>query len=172
MRDITRRALLSAAGAATALLLLPRTTWSRARLALSAAAKQALGASPLVYITPLKKDGGESRCHAEVWFVADGDDALVVTGSDAWRAVAIGKGNTQARLWLGDFGVWTDADSGWKSAPSFDADAKLERDAAAHAHGLALFGTKYAAEWGKWGPRFKDGLADGSRVLIRYRARA
>ena len=34
---------------------------------------------------------------------------------------------------------------------------------------LEAFGAKYADEWGSWGPRFRDGLADGSRVLLRYR---
>ena len=34
---------------------------------------------------------------------------------------------------------------------------------------LAAFGAKYPDEWDKWEPRFRKGLADGSRVLIRYR---
>jgi hypothetical protein len=170
--DLTRRAFLASAGAASALLLLPRAGFARARLALGDAARQALATSPLVYVSPLRKDGSESRCHAEVWFVADGDGALVVTGSDRWRAVAITQGHTRARLWVGDFGVWTDADGGWKRAPSFDADASLVTDPVEHARALALFGAKYSAQWDSWGPKFRKGLADGSRVLIRYAARS
>ena len=33
---------------------------------------------------------------------------------------------------------------------------------------MAAFSKRYAEEWGKWGPRFERGRADGSRVLIRY----
>ena len=31
---------------------------------------------------------------------------------------------------------------------------------------LAAFGEKYPDEWDKWEPRFRKGLADGSRVLV------
>lgn len=39
--------------------------------------------SDLVYVTPMRSNGAESRCQAEVWFVEDGGDAVVVTASDA-----------------------------------------------------------------------------------------
>jgi hypothetical protein len=165
---LTRRELLIAGASAA---LLPRL--ARAEGAgLSAAARAALGTSPLVYVSPLKRDGSESRCHAEVWFAGDGESALVVTSAKAWRAQAIGKGLTRARLWVGDHGVWDPSlrTRDFQAAPSFLAEASLERAPAAHDHALVLFGAKYTAEWGSWGPRFKNGLADGSRVLIRYRA--
>jgi hypothetical protein len=137
--------------------------------ALSDAARAALATSPLVYVSALKRDGAESRCHAEVWFVKDGDDALVVTGAERWRARAIGKGLSRARLWVGDHGVWAEGkNDAFRGAPSFLAEAKLEAGPAQHDHALVLFGSKYTKEWGSWGPRFKNGLADGSRVLIRY----
>jgi hypothetical protein len=165
---LTRRELLIAGAAAT---LMPRLVRAEAG-ALSAAARGALGTSPLVYVTPLQRDGGESRCHAEVWFAADGDSALVVTASGAWRARAIEKGLHRARLWVGDHGVWDPSlkTRAFEAAPSFLAEATLEKAQAAHDHALTLFGSKYTREWGSWGPRFKNGLADGSRVLIRYRA--
>lgn len=169
--QLTRRELLIAGSASAASALLPR--FARADAAgLSAAARAALGTSALVYVTALKRDGAESRCHAEVWFVKDGDSALVVTGSDRWRAQAIQKGLTRARLWVGDHGVW-DArgkDTAYQGAPSFLAAAGIEIAPAQHDHALSLFGSKYTKEWGSWGPRFKNGLADGSRVLIRYSA--
>jgi hypothetical protein len=165
---LSRRELLIAGAAAA---LLPRLARAEAG-ALSAAARAALGSSPLVYVSTLKRDGNESRCHAEVWFVGDGDSALVVTSAQAWRAQAIGKGLTRARLWVGDHGVWDQSmkTRPFQAAPSFVAAASLEPAQAAHDHALALFGSKYTREWGSWGPRFKNGLADGSRVLIRYRA--
>jgi hypothetical protein len=162
---ITRRGFLVAAAAGTAGLALPRLARADHHEGALAAA---MAASPLVYVSPLKKDGSESTCHGEVWFVAEGKDALVVTAHDRWKAKSLAAGLDRARLWVGDFGVWTKADGKWKTAPTFDAKVALEKDAAAQASALALFGKKYPAEWDKWGPRFKDGLADGSRVLLRY----
>lgn len=164
---VTRRRLLAAAGAGAAWLLLPRSARA-ADFALSDAARAALAASPLVYVSPLKRDGSESACHAEMWFVADGGDVLVVTAAERWRARAIRRGLGRARLWVGDFGVWTRSGGRFRSAPSFLAGASLEADAAVRERALAAYGQKYPDEWDKWRPRFRDGLADGSRVLIRY----
>lgn len=164
----TRRAFLAAAGAGVAALWLPR----RARAAPfepSEALRGALSTSPLVYVSPLKQDGGESACHGEVWFVTEGGDVLVVTAAERWKAKTIAAGRDRARLWVGDFGVWTRAEEKWKSAPTFDTKAAFEKDPAARERALEAFGNKYPAEWDKWGPRFRAGLADGTRVLIRYR---
>lgn len=41
----------------------------------------------------------------------------------------------------------------------------------AHLHGAVLeaMGPKYVEEgWGTWGNRFRTGLADGDRVMLRY----
>lgn len=164
---ITRRRFLSLAAAGAAAWLLPRRGGALA-FELPAAAREALAASPLVYVSPLKKDGSESTCHGEVWFVQDGADALVVTAADRWKARSLRDGRGRARLWVGDFGVWTSAGEKYRSAPTFVAAVSLDADPAVRERALAAFGGKYAAEWGKWGPRFRDGLADGSRVLLRY----
>ena len=165
---ITRRRFLFATAAGAAALWLPRRVLGD-EAAPRAALQGALATSPLIYVSPLGKDGGESTCHGEVWFVAEGGDVLVVTAADRWKAKAIAAGRDGARLWVGDFGVWTRAEGKWRTAPVFDARAAFEKDPAAHERALEAFGKKYPAEWGKWGPRFRDGLADGSRVMIRYR---
>ena len=165
---ITRRRLI-ALGAGTIVAL----AWPRpVRAVLGSDVTALLERSGFVYVSPLKRDGSESRCHAEVWFVGDGDSALVVTSAKAWRAQAIGKGLSRARVWVGDHGVWDPSgkERAFQAAPSFVAEAALEKAQSAHDHALALFGSKYTREWGSWGPRFQKGLADGSRVLIRYRA--
>jgi hypothetical protein len=164
---LSRRAFLAATAAGVAGLLLPRRAWGDPGAG-SDAMRAALGASPLVYVSPLKKDGAESTCHGEVWFVPDGADVLVVTANDRWKARALGAGLDRARLWVGDYGVWTRSGGRFKSAPSFVAAASFEKDAAARERALGAFGKKYPREWDKWGPRFREGLADGSRVLIRY----
>jgi len=165
---LDRRHFLRHAGlAAGALLVRPRLVWADTA-PLSEAARAALSESPLVYISPLKKNGAESTCHGEVWFVTDGDDVLLCTGAKGWRARAVKAGLDRARLWVGDFGVWKTAGGKFREAPTFDATAVLEADAAARESALEAFGKKYPDEWSKWGPRFRDGLADGSRELVRY----
>jgi len=129
----------------------------------------ALAKSQLVYLTPILADGRESACHGEVWFVPHAGDIFVSTQTTTWRARAVAQGLTRAKIWIGEFGVWSKAEDRFRSAPFLEIEGRTETDAAVQGEVLKLFGAKYAAEWGTWGPRFHDGLADGSRVLLRYR---
>ena len=159
MFTLTRRSLIAAAAAVPAVTLLSRVSWADEQ-------------SPLIYITPIKSNGEESACQAEVWYLGDGDNMYVVTDATAWRAKAVGLGLTSARIWVGDVGLWQKSDGKYKDLPQVNAGASLETDAAEHARLLELFGQKYTAEWAKWGPRFSNGLADGSRVMLKYSAAA
>lgn len=165
---LTRRTLLRGTALAASALLLPSFARRAHAYELPAQASSALAASPLVYVSPLLADGKESKCHGEVWFVAEGSDVLVVTASDRWKAEALAKGLDQARLWVGDHGVWKRSGGAFKKSPTFAATATLVEAPAARAKALAAFGAKYPDEWDKWGPRFRNGLEDKSRVLIRY----
>ena len=127
-----------------------------------------LDKSALIYLSPLRSDGGESRCHGEVWFIHHESEVYVVTRSDAWRAEALRRGLSRAAIWIGEFGPWKKAKDTYRSAPYLTLEGRLEPDTGVHATILSKFGEKYASEWGTWGPRFHDGLADGSRVLLRY----
>jgi hypothetical protein len=169
---LTRRELLWGAGLALGALALPRGRVRAAESALSEAARGALGSSPLVYISPLKADGSESSCHGEVWFTPDGDDVLIVTGSERWKSRALAKGWDRARIWVGDFGPVGKAGERYREAPSFDAQVRRDADPAAFERLMAAFGGKYPDEWGKWEPRFRKGYGDGSRVLLRYAPQA
>lgn len=162
---LTRRELLRA-GALTvgAVALLPRIGFA-ADAAWLAAAKT----SPLVYVSPLKKDGAESRCHGEVWFFLDGGDVVLATSVKSWKARALGLGRDQARVWVGDFGTYAGARDKVAAAPTFLAHAAIDRDPATFQRLLAAYGTKYPDEWAKWKPRFESSYADGSRVVIRYK---
>jgi len=168
---VSRRAFLEAAAAlGGALLLPPRAAWSAGEFRASETARAAIAESPLVYIAPLRSDGSESSCHAEVWFVPDGGDLLVATTLERWRARAVKRGLDRARLWVGDFGPWKKSQGKFKTAPTFLARAEFVPGAdAAIERALARFGSKYSDGWENFGPRFRSGLADGSRVLIRYR---
>jgi len=166
---IDRRSFLTAAASAAAALLLPRPLRAaESASGFTPAAAKAAATSPLVYVSPLLRDGSESRCHGEVWFVKDGQDLLVVTSPERWRAACIAQGLDRARVWIGDHGVWKRSGGSFRKAPSYVATARIDADRGAHARALEAFGGKYAAEWSKWGPRFSKGLASGERVLIRY----
>ena len=161
----TRRTILAGISLAPAIPLLTRAAWAGE----VATPEDKLETSRLVYLTPIKSNGEESRCKAEIWFAHDAGNVYVVTPPDAWRAQAVRQGLTRARIWVGDFGVWTQADGAFRDAPEFMATASIETDAAVHARILETMGGKYAdTGWSRWGPRFHEGLVDGSRVMIRY----
>lgn len=137
-------------------------------------ANEAAGALPaeadnsrVIYVTPLKKDASESTCQSEVWFLRDGGDLYVVTQSEAWRARAISRGLDVAKVWIGDVGVWS-RNPEYRDLPFVLTRASIIKDPAVHTSMLDKFGGKYSDEWPVWGPRWAEGLADGSRVMIRY----
>jgi len=163
--ELSRRELLVAGACALgAVALWPRSAFATSEPAWLAAAKT----SPLVYVSPLLKDGGESRCHGEVWFFVDGGDVVLATATKTWKARALELGRDRARIWVGDFGPFVKTPEKVKTAPSFVAKASLEKDRAVFDRLLAAYAAKYADEWGKWQPRFESSYADGSRIVIRY----
>ena len=132
---------------------------------------RALNTSPYVYVSPLKGDGSESACHAEVWFAWLDGAAVTIVASDRWKAKAVAKGLDRARIWVGDHGRWKGLlgrNESFRGAPSFEAHATAVRDDALLDHLLAAYGRKYPEEIENWRDRMRSGHADGSRVLIRY----
>ena len=160
-----RRELLKGAGLLLgALAFAPR---ARAEdppaFALPADASAEFEKAPLVYISPLKRNGSESRCHGEVWYFMDGGDVVIGTSPDRWKGRALKQGLDRARLWVpkgsGDF----------RGGYTFVGRASIDSDPGTFDRLLARYAQKYPDEWGTWGPRFKKGRADGTRVLIRYK---
>lgn len=161
---IDRRSFL---GAALGLLCSPLATLARA-----GGLESALASSPFVYVSPLRSDGNESRCHAEVWYGWIDGSVVLITGHDRWKARAVGRGLDRARIWVGDYGRWkrlVGHDESFRKGPSFVARAEVVRDAALLDTLLAIYDEKYPEEIGAWRDRMRKGYADGSRVLIRYR---
>lgn len=156
---ITRRTLLGTAAAAA--LVAP---FARGNEAL----QTAMSESPLIYLTPLQSSGAESRCQAEIWYALHEGAMYVVTATEAWRSEAIRRGLDRARIWVGDVGGWHGADGSYRNLPVVEATASVELDAARREQVLAAMGVKYADEWPTWGPRFRNALADGSRVMLKY----
>ncbi len=135
----------------------------------STAADEGLRSSDLVYLTPIKSNGMESSCQAEIWFVYDGASIYVCTGSESWRTQAPKQGLTSTKIWVGDLGRWKATKGKYKQLPSLMAQASIETDTQEQERVLELFGNKYSLSWLVWGPRFRKGLGDGSRSLIRYK---
>ncbi|MEX0943621.1 MAG: hypothetical protein WD002_13875 [Pseudomonadales bacterium] len=160
----TRRKFMESTAATLVLLNLPFVArGSHHELA------EKLKQTNLIYVTPIRTDGKESRCQAEIWFAADGTDMYVCTGTGSWRARAPRKGLSKARVWIGDLGNWRSTGGRYRKLPSVEARVAIIEDRAEQDRVLALFGDKYTAEWGSWGPRFRNGLDDGSRTMLRYR---
>lgn len=168
--DWTRRRVLAGAGVLLCGWLLPpvRARAADEGFALPPRTRSALATSPLVYVSPLLADGRESTCHGEVWYFVDDGDVVIFTAVDRWKARAVRRGRDRARLWVGDFGPVGRAGDRYRSAPSFVARAGIDPRKAVFDRLMSAFAIRYADEWGKWGPRFRKGWDEGSRVMIRY----
>jgi hypothetical protein len=172
MQPIDRRGfLVLALGVATLPLLGRAAKAAPTAPALAAATVRALETSPYVYVSPLKQDGQESSCHAEVWFAWLDGAAMLITASDRWKAKSVAAGRDRARLWVGDYGRWKQIvgrNEDFKKGPSFEARARLVKDPAVLERLIVLYEKKYPAEIEKWRDKFKSGFASGERVLIAY----
>jgi hypothetical protein len=167
---VTRRALLRAGAITLGLAALaPRRLFAAdAPFQLAQPTLDALQSSKLVYVSPLKKDGSESKCHGEVWYFWDRDAVVIATATTGWKTRAVRAGNDRARLWVGDFGPYAKARDKVRAAPGFTAHAAVDPDPATFQRLLESYGTRYPDEWGKWKPRFESSHADGSRTVVRY----
>lgn len=172
MHGLTRRELLAAIGGAAITPLIARAARAAGEApGLPEATRKLLETSPYVYVSPLKKDGQESTCHGEVWFAWLDGAAVLITARDGWKARSLASGRDRARLWVGDHGTWkklVGRSEAFRSAPSFDARARLVKDPALLARLLAVYDEKYPGEIGRWRDRFEKGFASGERVLIAY----
>lgn len=129
--------------------------------------------SPFVYISPLRRDGKESTCHAEVWYAWLDESVVVTVASDRWKATALAAGLDRARIWVGDHGRWKTWIGGpnedFRKAPNFEARVEKASDPALLDRLLATYEKKYPDEIASWRDRMRQGYADGSRTLLRYR---
>lgn len=112
---------------------------------------------PYVYIASTRKSG-DLGAAAEIWFDWNGKTVLVGTSVDSYRVKRIQAGRTAARIWVEN-----------NEGPWFGATGELVKDEAAQNAMIAAFAKKYGAAFeGKWQAKFREGFAQGTRVLVRY----
>ena len=126
-----------------------------------------LKTSKLIYLTPIKSDGEESKCQGEVWFVYLDSKIYVTTASDAWRTEAIRKDLKEARIWIGEYGNWTQAKEKYKEAPDLMIVGSILDDEEEFPEILEAFNDKYPGE-GRYPRVFKEEIEEGKRVVLCY----
>lgn len=145
--------------------------------------KSLLEDSEFAYISPLLGGGEqrrESSCHAELWYGWIDNSVIVNVSRSGWKSRAVGRGLTSARVWIGNHGRWRTRwsafigglNEAFREAPHFDAIVEEIPKSEAPAmleQTLRLYRKKYPAEIADWEGRMRSGIADGSRVLLRYR---
>jgi hypothetical protein len=134
----------------------PTTKPAAGAQALSESDRALLEKSQFVYISSTRKDGTLSK-PAEIWFMYADGSVWVATPPTSWRAKRIRWGRPMAKIWIGK-----------PSGPSFTAKGELVKDPKRYDEMFAAYAVKYPGQWARWEKSFRDGLASGERVLIRY----
>jgi hypothetical protein len=118
--------------------------------------QKALDSSKYVYIQSTRKDGKLSKA-AEIWFMYHNGAVWVASPPSTYRVKRIKAGQTKAKIAVGK----TDG-------PSFNAKGSIVKDPEVNKVLFETYAKKYANEWKSHEQNFRDGLANGSRVLIKY----
>lgn len=127
--------------------------------------------SPYVYVSPLRTDGQESRCHGEVWYGWYEGSVFLTTETKTWKARSVKSGLNAARLWVGNYGRWKRTlgkNNDFMAGPSFDALASISNDSNQLSRLFEELARKYPKGFPKWEKKMKKGHSEGSRVLLRY----
>jgi hypothetical protein len=81
----------------------------------------------------------------------------VVSPPTTYRVKRIQAGQTQAKVAIGK-----------ADGPSFNAKGSIVKDPEVNKAVFETYAKKYSNDWKSYEQRFRDGLANGSRVLIKY----
>ncbi len=134
--------------------------------------EKSLELSRYAYVSPLKSDGSESECHGEVWYAWLDGEVVTTTGTDRWKARAIERGLDRARVWFGNYGRWKSPggkNEAFRRGPRVIVQGSFDRDPALLERILSTYEKKYPEEIGRWRDRMRKELAEGKRVIVRYR---
>jgi len=127
-----------------------------ARSALSPELQKALESSKYIYIASTRKNGELSKA-AEIWFMLHNGAVRVCSPPTTHRVERIKAGKTEAKIFVGK-----------PDGPSFKAKGSLVKDPEANKALFETYAKKYGSDWTSYEKKFRDGLVDGSRVLVRY----
>jgi hypothetical protein len=119
--------------------------------------QDSLASVTYVYISSTRKDGNLSR-PAEIWFLWHKGSVYVASAPTSWRAKRIRWGRPDAKIWVGK-----------PDGPSFLATGAIVNEPDVLPVLFKTFAQKYSERWSSYEESFRKGLADGSRVLIRYK---
>jgi hypothetical protein len=123
---------------------------------LSPELQKALDSSKYVYIQSTRKDGKLSK-PAEIWFMPYNGAVWVASPPGTYRVKRIQAGQTKAKIAIGK-----------ADGSSFNAKGSIVKDPEVNKAMFEAYAKKYTNEWKSYEQKFRDGLADGSRVLIKY----
>jgi len=123
---------------------------------LSPELQKALESSKYVYIQSARKDSKLGK-PAEIWFMYYKDAVWVASPVTTYRVKRIQAGQTTAKIAVGK-----------ADGPSFSAKGALVKDPEANQAMFDAFAKKYGGGWSSYEKQFRDGLADGSRAVIKY----
>jgi len=127
--------------------------------------------SPYAYVSPLRSDGSQSKCHGEIWFAWLDGALLTTTSATSWKARALARSLDRARVWVGNYGRWKHPggnNEAFRRGPNFEARVERVRDPKVNERILAVYEKKHSKEIGKWSGRMRKEVASGKRVILRY----
>jgi hypothetical protein len=127
---------------------------SRAALPESVATE--LAKAKYAYVASQRKDGSFSK-PAEIWFLFHEGAVYVASPPTAWRVKRIRAGRKRAQIAVGKV-----------DGPSFLAKGEIAKEPDVHAVLFETFAKKYPDGWGSFEKKFREGLKEGSRVLVKY----
>jgi hypothetical protein len=148
-----KRTTRTLAVVAYVLCLVAYTTPARA---LSPELEAALEKATYVYIATNRKDGSYGT-PAEIWFMYHEGAVWVASPTTTWRVRRIRAGRPKARIAVGAV-----------DGPAFAATGSIVTDPALHKVMFHTFASRYPQGWPTYEDRFRTGLADGTRVLMKY----
>jgi len=124
--------------------------------ALSPELEAALEKATYVYIATNRKDDSYGA-PAEIWFMYHEGAVWVASPTTTWRVRRIRAGRPKARIAVGSV-----------DGPTFAATGSIVTDPALHNVMFRTFASRYPQGWPEYEDRFRKGLADGTRVLMKY----
>ena len=124
--------------------------------ALSPDIEKALSDSKYAYISSTRKDGSLGK-PAEIWFMYRNGAVYVASPPTTWRVRRIKAGRPQVKIAVGS-----------PTGPSFTATGAIVNEPDIHPALFETYAKKYPDGWPKFEDKFRSGLKDGSRVLIKY----